>query len=108
MPAHQYATMKSEIEKTILQKIRPEDEKMQTDVDQRVADLEQKFEQLNCTVATFQSNQTQQNQAVAVQIQAVDAKIDKQQQSFSSMLDRKLQTQMEKIEQLFTKRQRHE
>ena len=81
---------------------------MQTDVDQRVCDLEKRFEQLSCSVVNFQQAQTQQNQAVTQQIQTVDAKIDMQQQSLNVMLDNKLQIQMEKIEQLFVKRPRHE
>ena len=81
---------------------------MQTDVDQRVCDLEKRFEQLSCSVVNFQQAQTQQNQAVTQQIQTVDAKIDMEQQSLNVMLDNKLQIQMEKIEQLFAKRPRHE
>ena len=57
---------------------------MQTDVDQRVCDLEKRFEQLSCSVANFQQAQTQQNQAVTQQIQTVDAKIDMQQQSLNA------------------------
>eukprot|EP00435_Cladocopium_sp_Y103_P020836 s2103_g5.t1 len=108
MPGHQYTSMKAEIEKAVISKIGLEDDKMQTDTDGRISDLEQKFEKLSCTVASFQAAQGQQNQAMANQIQAVDNKIDQQQQSLNSMLDSKLQNQLEMIEQLFAKRQRHE
>eukprot|EP00435_Cladocopium_sp_Y103_P009781 s4170_g2.t1 len=108
LPPHQFAMLKSALEKQVIPKQRTEDDKMQTDVDHRVSELEEKFDQLSCSVTAFQQAQSQQNQTTSMQLQALDSKVDMQHQSLSSMLDAKLQGQMEKIEQLFTKRPRHE
>ena len=109
MSVGQVASIQASLEKSILEKInhnQGEDEEMTGNQDQRIAALEQKFEQLSAQVTGHQVEQTRHNQQVQAQVQNLDHKIDQQQHAFHAALDSKLEQQMTRIEQLFTKRPR--
>ena len=109
MSVGQVASIQASLEKSILEKInhnQGEDEEMTGNQDQRIAALEQKFEQLSAQVTGHQVEQTRHNQQVQAQVQNLDHKIDQQQHAFHAALDSKLEQQMARIEQLFTKRPR--
>lgn len=106
----QFAALQAKVEATIdqkLQKVQP-DEPMSSASEGRISALEQQVHELTTSVQTFQSQQTQQNQRMHAQIQAVDQKVEQQQQSIHQLLDSKLEDQMARIEQLFAKRARME
>ena len=74
--------------------------------DHRIEALEQKLEMLSTQVGHQQQEQLQHNQNVQIQMQSLDQKIDQHQHTFQSVLDAKLEQQMSRIEQLFSKRPR--
>eukprot|EP00435_Cladocopium_sp_Y103_P015856 s1818_g3.t3 len=80
------------------------DDSMGSSETSRVNDLETRVEQLANELTSFQQQHTKQQQTLQHQIAAVDTKVDKQQQSLNSLLDSKLEAQMNRIEQLFSKR----
>ena len=106
----QFAAMQAKIEAAVDQKLQKitADEPMTGATDSRVSTLEKQVQDLASSVHNFQSQQVHQNQRLAAQIQSVDQKVEHQQQSLHQMLDSKLEDQMARIEQLFTKRARME
>ena len=106
----QFAALQAKVEATIDQKLQKvqQDEPMSSASEGRISALEQQVHDLTTSVQTFQSQQTQQNQRMHAQIQAVDQKVEQQQQSIHQLLDSKLEDQMARIEQLFAKRARME
>ena len=102
----QVASIQANVEKVILAKLRDDDDSMNGGGEHRIAALEQKLDQLTTQVSTQQHEQMQHNQQVQVQMQSLDIKIDQQQNAFQSALDSKLEQQMIRIEQLFSKRPR--
>lgn len=106
----QFAALQSKIEAAVDQKLQKiqQDDPMASAADSRINTLEQQVHDLATSVQNFQTQQVQQNQRLHAQIQSVDQKVEHQQQSLHQMLDAKLEDQMARIEQLFTKRARME
>ena len=102
----QVMAMESRIQQSVLTKIRSEDADMGQPSDDRVTALEARLDQLSHTVAIHQQESVQQHQVVQNQLCALDQKVDSQQTVFQNTLESKLEQQMQRIEQLFTKRQR--
>ena len=105
----QVESIKASLEKSIMDKIQQpanEDDAMDGNQEQRIAMLEHKFEQLSAQVCQQHQEQTAHNQQVQSQFQGLDYKIDQQQHAFHAALDNKLEQQMARIEQLFSKRPR--
>ena len=74
--------------------------------DTKVTELEARLDQLNQTVVANQQEAARQHQVVQTQLTALDNKVDQQQGFFQNTLESKLEQQMQRIEQLFSKRQR--
>lgn len=111
----QVTAMESRIEQSLLNKLRPDDAEMVPAPDDKVQALEARLDQLSTTVANDQLSTTvanhqhemqRQQQAVQNQIHSLDMKVDQQQGFFQNTLETKLEQQMQRIEQLFGKRQR--
>ena len=79
---------------------------MMPDTDAKVAELEERLDQLGRTVQSNHSEAARQHQVVQNQLTALDSKVDQQQGIFQNTLEAKLEQQMQRIEQLFSKRQR--
>ena len=73
----QFAALQAKVEATIDQKLQKvqQDEPMSSASEGRISALEQQVHDLTTSVQTFQSQQTQQNQRMHAQIQAVDQKV---------------------------------
>ena len=91
-----------------------EDADMGTQHDTRVAELEQKVQSLqenvnalSSNLSTFQQQQTQQNNSVVGQIQALQTSVENQHQHMTKVLDAKMEQQMGRIEQLLGAGKRH-
>lgn len=111
MSVGQVASLQANLEAVIDRKLQDkgmDDSSMSDDVDQRVQSLETQVHQLTQNMHSFQQQQTNHNQAMYSQIQAVDQKVEQQQGSLQTFLDARLESQMQRIEMLFTKRSRHE
>ena len=106
----QFAAMQAKLEAVVEEKIKQvgQDEPMTGKPDERVSALEHQVQQLATSVQAFQQQQVGQNKQFQAQIAAVDHKVDQHQQSIHQLLDNKLEDQMARIEQLFTKRARME
>jgi hypothetical protein len=102
----QVTAMESRIEQSLLNKLRPDDAEMVPAPDDKVQALEARLDQLSTTVANHQHEMQRQQQAVQNQIHSLDMKVDQQQGFFQNTLETKLEQQMQRIEQLFGKRQR--
>ena len=102
----QVTALEASLEKKLLHKLRNEDEQMDQEVEHRVTALETRIDQLQQQLSSHQHEQASQNAAMQTQLQQLDQKVDHQQQSLNSMLDGKLELQMQRIEQLFSKRPR--
>ena len=106
----QMASIQANLEASIDRKLqeRSSDVNMQDEVENRVQALEQQVHQLTTNVHGYQQQQNQHNQTIYHQLQSVDKKVDQQQTALQGFLDNKLEEQMQRIEQLFSKRGRHE
>ncbi len=106
----QFAAMQSKLEAVVEEKIKhaSQDDPMTSRPDERVSALEHQVQQLASSVQAFQQQQAGQNTQFQAQLAAVDKKVDQHQQSIHQLLDNKLEDQMARIEQLFTKRARME
>ena len=94
--------------------IKPDDETMDAVYDDRISALEFKVNQMqenmqamSTNMNSFQQSQTAHNQQVAQQIQATQHQLEQHNARVENMLDRKLESQMSKIEALLEKRGRH-
>ena len=81
---------------------------MEDDNTERIANLEQQMHQMNASMQSFQQQQVQHTQTLYGQVQAMEKRLNDQNQSINNMLDSKLEDQMQKIEMLLTKRSRTE
>ena len=106
----QMASITANLEASIDRKLqeRSGDVNMTDEVENRVQALEQQVQQLTTNVHGYQQQQNQHNQTIYHQLQSVDKKVDQQQTALQGFLDNKLEEQMQRIEQLFSKRGRHE
>ena len=86
--------------------MRNDDTEMHPAQDEKLQDLEARLGQLSATVASNQQEMQLQHQTVQAQLHALDHKVDQQQGIFQTTLEAKLEQQMQRIEQLFSKRQR--
>eukprot|EP00438_Fugacium_kawagutii_P004670 Skav209259 [mRNA] locus=scaffold990:395869:400406:- [translate_table: standard] len=117
---HQLAAIEANVEKRILDSIKPKlyrmDDEEDADMpnaatDQRVGELEQQvqalqqnMQQFEQNVQQFQTQQTAQNQQVSQQLGAVKQQVDAQTRNFQTILDQSMASQMEQIEALLSKR----
>ena len=62
---------------------------------------------LSSNLSTFQQQQTQQNNSVVGQIQALQTSVENQHQHMTKVLDAKMEQQMGRIEQLLGAGKRH-
>ena len=106
----QMASIQANLEASLDRKLqeRSGDVAMQDEVENRVQALEQQVQQLTTNVQGYQQQQNQHNQTMYHQLQSVDKKVDHQQHAMQGFLDAKLEEQMQRIEQLFSKRGRLE
>ena len=102
----QVTALETRIEQNLLHKLRPDDTEMQAPPDEKIQALEARLDQLSATVATNQQEVHMQHQTVQNQLKSLDMKVDQQQGFFQNTLESKLEQQMQRIEQLFGKRQR--
>ena len=102
----QVIAMESRIEKKVVDRLRNDDTEMHPAHDEKLQDLEARLGQLSATVASNQQEMQLQHQTVQAQLHALDHKVDQQQGIFQTTLEAKLEQQMQRIEQLFSKRQR--
>lgn len=105
MPTSQVASLESRIEQSIIARMKQHDVDM-PEHDTKVTELEARLDQLNQTVVANQQEAARQHQVVQTQLTALDNKVDQQQGFFQNTLESKLEQQMQRIEQLFSKRQR--
>ena len=106
IPTGQIASLETRIEQTVLAKVKQADVSMTNQAEDRVSALEAKVEQLGQVVAANQHEMAAQHQQVQSQLCSLDQKVDAQQGVFQTTLEAKLEQQMQRIEQLFSKRQR--
>jgi hypothetical protein len=106
MPTSQLVSMESRIEQNVITKLKKADVDMPQSAEDKVIDLEARLEQLSQTVHTNQQETAKQHQVVQNQLRSLDQKVDQQQGVFQTTLEAKLEQQMQRIEQLFSKRQR--
>ena len=102
--SHQIQQLEKSLEQKIIKKIGGEDVSMESAWEPRVKELEQKMAMMSET----QQSQMNQTNALAMQVQAVQVQVEKQSREFQTHLDSKLESQMNKIEALLTKRARQE
>jgi hypothetical protein len=93
------------MEKRILKQLQ-EDDKMDVDTDKRVSNLEEQVGKLTTELHNFQQSTAQQQQNIQQQINSIDTKVESHHHSIHQLLETKLESQMARIEQLFTKRAR--
>ena len=65
-----------------------------------------RIDQLQQQMCSQQQEQAHQNASMQTQLQQLDQKVDHQQHNFNTILENKLEIQMQRIEQLFSKRPR--
>ena len=106
IPTGQIASLETRIEQTVLAKVKQADVSTTNQAEDRVSALEAKVEQLGQVVAANQHEMAAQHQQVQSQLCSLDQKVDAQQGVFQTTLEAKLEQQMQRIEQLFSKRQR--
>ena len=106
MPTSQIVSMESRIEQNVITKLKKVDADMPQSSEDKVNALEARLDQLSQTVATNQQEAAKQHQVVQNQLRSLDQKVDQQQGVFQNTLEAKLEQQMQRIEQLFSKRQR--
>ena len=106
MPTSQMVSMETRIEQNVITKLKKADVDMPQTAEDKVTDLESRLEQLSQTVHTHQQETAKQHQVVQNQLRSLDQKVDQQQGVFQTTLEAKLEQQMQRIEQLFSKRQR--
>ena len=114
LSAIQIAAMEANIEKKLIASIgtnQGEDAAMTSAVDGRVDHLEKQVQQLQDTVGkiqhntqAFQAQQSQHNTQVVNEISGVKQQVEHQNNSIRSMLDAKLEDQMNRIEALLSKK----
>ena len=102
----QMASLETRLEQNLLAKMKTADVAMTPQTDDRVAALEARVDQLSHIVSANQQEAVGQHQAVQSQLNSLDQKVDQQQGLFQATLETKLEQQMQRIEQLFSKRQR--
>eukprot|EP00438_Fugacium_kawagutii_P006434 Skav208833 [mRNA] locus=scaffold1193:49015:53454:- [translate_table: standard] len=113
----QIAALEANLEQKILQKIQTiqEDEPMpEAKQDARLSALEQQVEQLGQSMSTMQQSQAQHVQYCQSQFDShngilhkLDAKIDAHQHNMTTMIDNKLDEQLNRIDRLLAQRPKH-
>ena len=101
---HQISQIERSIEEKLTKKMVSEDVQMDPALEPRVKDLEEKI----AKIAEVQQQQHVQTNSIATQVQSIQSQVEKQSKEFQAHLDSKLETQMNKIEALLTKRARQE
>ena len=102
----QVTALETRMEQNVLSKLKQDDADMSQPSEDRLADLEARLEHLSSTVTQNQQESAKQHQTVQNQLYTLDQKVDQQQSFFQNTLEAKLEHQMQRIEQLFGKRQR--
>eukprot|EP00434_Breviolum_minutum_P013102 symbB.v1.2.011547.t1/scaffold743.1/size212950/2 len=101
----QVLSLQSQLEATIDKKMADiGNTRMEDDNSERIMQLENQVQQMSASVQAFQQQQTQHTQNLYGQVQSLDKRLNEQHQSLNNMLDSKLDSQMQKIEMLLTKR----
>ena len=101
---HQILQIEKSLEEKLTKKMGSEDVQMDPALEPRVKDLEEKL----ARIADVQQQQHAQTSSIATQVQSIQSQVEKQSKDFQAHLDSKLETQMNKIEALLTKRARQE
>lgn len=102
--AHQIQQIEKSLEEKLTRKIANEDVSMESAWEPRVKVLEEKLAKMS----EVQQHQAAQTDRLASHVQSVQAQVEKQSKEFQTHLDTKLESQMNKIEALLTKRARQE
>ena len=113
LSANQIATIEANVEKKIRESIQTgcADDSMEPAVDSRVSQLESKvqsmqesIDKMQFNIQSYQGQQQQHNAQVVSEITTIKTQVDQQSSSLKSMLDSKLEDQMNRIEALLCKR----
>lgn len=104
LTSQQLHQIEQSLEQKLTKKVMQEDVAMDQAWEPRVRELEEKI----AKIVDVQQAQSAQTNAVAQQVQNVQAQVERQSREFQTHLDSKLEDQMGKIEALLTKRARQE
>ena len=111
--ASQMATIEANVEKRVREAIQvtSHDDLMEPAVDSRVSQLEsqvvsmqESIDKMQHNMQTYQGQQQQHNAQVVKEITTIKTQVDQQNTSLRTMLDSKLEDQMQRIEALLCKR----
>ena len=113
LSANQIATIEANVERKVRESIQslPPDDAMEPAVDGRVSQLEsqvitmqESIDKMRQNMQTYQGQQQQHNAQVVKEITTIKTQVDQQNSSLKTMLDSKLEDQMNRIEALLCKR----
>ncbi len=114
----QIAAIETNVQKKVLETLQhktpDEDAVMSDTAEQRVQHLESQVKQLtdnmtnlSSSMSSFHAQQQQVNTQLSTQIGSIKSQVDKQHVSMQTLLDTKMEEQMNRIEALLTKRAKH-